>query len=363
MSLVDNGLWHPEKSASRRPKPRSSVPARILRPLKRLVAALGSQPAVSVSNNSLRTRLLLDSVAGPLIAYSAISGLSAMPQPQWIISVAAVSALAGAVIAKSAVTQALRPLNDLALAASRLDISGSIARVSEHCPVETSSAAKAFNDMSEQVAREFEERIQFLSAFSHDVQTPITRMRLRVELADHFPDRDKILRDLREAECLVKDGIAYARNSHLTRESDALVDLFAFVESIALDYQDTGRDVSMAGICTGKRAVKPAALRRILSNFTDNALKFAGAAEISLSRTAEGGLVIAVLDRGPGIPAESLEAAMKPFVRLQHSTAGEIPGVGLGLAIAQQLAHEMNASILLQNRDGGGLSAQVVFPA
>nr|WP_223217427.1 HAMP domain-containing sensor histidine kinase [Rhizobium cauense] len=186
-------------------------------------------------------------------------------------------------------------------------------------------------------------------------------MRLRVELAEHFPEREKLLRDLREAERLVRDGIAYAKNSHITSEHETPVDLRAFIESIVFDYRDTGRDVSVNGAIQGVRTVKPAALRRILSNFIDNALKFAGAAEIAVRINAAGETVVAVMDRGPGIAPDKFDTVMEPFVKLQHRSTDQTTGVGLGLAIARQLACEMNASLLLENRLGGGLSAQIVL--
>jgi signal transduction histidine kinase len=134
------------------------------------------------------------------------------------------------------------------------------------------------------------------------------------------------------------------------------------MESIVFDYRDTGRDVSANGSIYGVRTVKPGALRRVMSNLIDNALKFAGRAAISVSHTSEGETTIAVMDRGPGIEPDQLEAVVKPFVRLLHRSGEQAPGVGLGLAIARQLAHDMNASLVLQNREDGGLSAQIVFP-
>jgi signal transduction histidine kinase len=109
----------------------------------------------------------------------------------------------------------------------------------------------------------------------------------------------------------------------------------------------------------GIASTKPHALRRILTNFIDNALKFAGSAEISVERKNEGEIAITVMDRGPGIPDAMLEAAMQPFFRLEQSRNRETGGTGLGLAIAQQLAAAIGGSVRLYNRDGGGLAAEV----
>lgn len=313
--------------------------------------------------NSVRSRLLLAPIAGPVVAYGVLLAMGDVTAPQWTLGTFALATGLGLVISAVVVRQLLQPLAELAAAANRLGINSGIERLPETGPSEACKAAKAFNAMSERMNRQVEERIRLLTAFSHDMQTPITRMRLRVELAEQFPEREKLLRDLGEAERLVRDGIAYARNSHVVRESDTPVDLCAFIESIVFDYQDTGRDVCIVGNIQGIRAVKPAALRRVLSNFIDNALKFAGAGQITVTRDVDGRTSIAVMDRGPGIDPQKLDAVVKPFVRLQQCNGEHAPGVGLGLAIAQQLAREMNASLVLENRVGGGLSAQIVFAA
>lgn len=314
-----------------------------------------------VMPNSIASRLFLGSIAAPVFAFSALVPFGDLLRTQVMLMTFAGATLIGLTLTAVVIRQTLRPFSDLAVAAKRLGTEGSLERLPESGPCEASVVAKAFNTISERVSRQVEERIRLLTAFSHDMQTPITRMRLRVELAEHFPEREKLLRDLREAERLVRDGIAYAKNSHITSEHETPVDLRAFIESIVFDYRDTGRDVSVNGAIQGVRNVKPAALRRILSNFIDNALKFAGAAEIAVRINAAGETVVAVMDRGPGIAPDKFDTVMEPFVKLQHRSTDQTTGVGLGLAIARQLACEMNASLLLENRLGGGLSAQIVL--
>lgn len=206
--------------------------------------------------------------------------------------------------------------------------------------------------------------IHVLTALSHDVQTPLTRMRLRLELADSFPEQKRLLCDLQEAEQLIREGMAFARNSHIKRESAIAADLNSFIESTVRDYQETGRPVRLIATIDAIVKIKPLTLRRILSNFIDNALKYAGAADVTVSCSRRGGMMITVLDRGPGIPADKLERVKDPFVRLlSGQEKDEIPGSGLGLAIAHQLAGEMNARIELENREGGGLAAHIILPA
>ncbi len=285
-----------------------------------------------------------------------------MPLAEWLPYVFAAQMVLLILCTWFAVHQAVRPLGALAAAADALDPNKKVSPMSESGPREVANAARAFNAMRDRIAHYLEERVQILAAISHDLQTPITRMRLRAEMAENTPEKDKLVSDLREIERLVQDGIAYARSSHGNGEKTSRIDLASFIDSIAYDYQDTGKAVTVAGIVQGTAVTKPHALRRILTNFVDNALKFAGAAEISVERKGEGGTVIAVLDRGPGIPEDKLEAAMQPFFRLETSRNRDTGGTGLGLAIAQQLAVSVGGAVRIYNRPGGGLGAEISLP-
>nr|WP_305037951.1 ATP-binding protein [Neorhizobium galegae] len=284
-----------------------------------------------------------------------------MPIAEWLPYVFAIQMALLVVCTWFAVRQAIRPLGDLAAAADALDPNKKGPPLSEAGPSEVAHAARAFNAMRDRIAHYLEERVQILAAISHDLQTPITRMRLRADMADDSPERDKLVHDLGEIERLVQDGIAYARSAHGSGEKISRIDLASFIDSIAYDYQDTGKAVTVLGVVQGTAFTKPHALRRILSNFIDNAVKFAGAAEIGVERRSEGDIVIAVLDRGPGIPEDMLEAAMQPFFRLEQSRNRETGGTGLGLAIAQQLAAALGGSVRLYNRAGGGLAAEITI--
>nr|WP_304656256.1 ATP-binding protein [Neorhizobium galegae] len=284
-----------------------------------------------------------------------------MPIAEWLPYVFAIQMALLVVCTWFAVRQAIRPLGDLAAAADALDPNKKGPPLSEAGPSEVAHAARAFNAMRDRIAHYLEERVQILAAISHDLQTPITRMRLRADMADDSPERDKLVHDLGEIERLVQDGIAYARSAHGSGEKISRIDLASFIDSIAYDYQDTGKAVTVLGVVQGTAFTKPHALRRILSNFIDNAVKFAGAAEIGVERRCEGDIVITVLDRGPGIPEDMLEAAMQPFFRLEQSRNRETGGTGLGLAIAQQLAAALGGSVRLYNRAGGGLAAEITI--
>lgn len=285
-----------------------------------------------------------------------------MPLAEWLPYVFAAQMVMLILCTWFAVRLAIRPLGALAAAADALDPGRQGSPLDEGGPTEVAHAARAFNAMRDRIAHYLEERVQILAAISHDLQTPITRMRLRADMADESPEKDKLVNDLREIERLVQDGIAYARSSHGNGERNARIDLASFIDSIAYDYQDTDKAVSVAGVVQGTALTKPHALRRVLTNFIDNALKFGCAAEISVERSGEGKIVITVLDHGPGIPDDKLESVMQPFYRLETSRNRDTGGTGLGLAIAQQLAISLGGTVRIYNRFGGGLAAEISLP-
>ncbi len=283
-----------------------------------------------------------------------------MPVAAWLPYVFAIQMIVLVLCVWLAVRQAMRPLGDLSAAVAMLDPNRAGLPMAESGPREVAQAARAFNGMRERIAHYLEERAQILAAISHDLQTPITRMRLRADMADDTPEKQKLINDLGEMEQLVQDGITYARSAHDKGEKLSRIDLSSFIDSIAYDYQDTGKQVSVTGIVQGTTSTKPHALRRILTNLIDNSIKFAGAAEISVDNK-NGVTVITVLDRGPGIPDDMLAAVIQPFFRLERSRNRETGGTGLGLAIAQQLAATIGGKVRLYNRAGGGLAAEIII--
>ncbi len=280
------------------------------------------------------------------------------PIAQWLPYVLILQLLLLILCCWFAVRLAIRPLVALGDAADALDPNTQSAPLDESGPTELARAARAFNAMRGRIARFVEERVQILAAISHDLQTPITRMKLRAEMADDSDDKRKMLNDLSEIQTLVQEGLAYARSAHGDGEKPSRIDLGSFVESLAYDYQDTGKAVTMLQNAGGAIVTRPHALRRVLTNLIDNALKFGGSAELSVRRDGDT-VAIEVLDRGTGIPDDQLEAVLKPFVRLEQSRSRETGGTGLGLAIAHELTAAIGGTLTLRNREGGGLAAEV----
>ncbi|MEP7452844.1 HAMP domain-containing sensor histidine kinase [Phyllobacterium sp. SB3] len=286
---------------------------------------------------------------------------SIMPVADWLPYVLFAQLLLIILCSWFAVRLAIRPLVDLANAADALDPNKKAPRLSEEGPSEVAYAAVAFNAMRDRIAHYLEERVQILASISHDLQTPITRMKLRAEFSEGSTEKDKLIQDLAEIERLVHEGIAYARSAHGNTEKSTRVDIESFMESLVYDYQDTGKSVSLAGSAESAILTRPHALRRIFTNLIDNALKFGGSAEVDLLQGPGKSIVVRILDRGPGIPEDQLEAVLQPFFRLEQSRNRGTGGTGLGLAIAHQLAAGIGAALKLRNRDGGGLSAELTL--
>jgi len=287
--------------------------------------------------------------------------MSSLPLSPWLPLVLLLQLAVLAICCWLAVRLLTRPLHDLALAADTLGPDLKAARLPEDGPSEVARAAKAFNAMQDRMAMYVTERMQILAAISHDLQTPITRMRLRVDVMDDSEQHAKLRQDLQEMENLVKEGVTYARTLHGATEVPCRIDPDALFDSLVCDYVDAGKEVSLHGSVTIALMTRPQALRRVLGNLIDNALKFGGAAEINVAALPDDQVTISVLDRGPGIPEQSLEAVFEPFYRVETSRNRHTGGTGLGLAIARQLTLAMNATLSLHNRPGGGLEARLTL--
>ena len=256
---------------------------------------------------------------------------------------------------------ATRPLSDLASAATRLGDDPQAAELPERGPAEVRRAIAAFNTMQRRIAAHLAERLQILAAVSHDLQTPITRMRVRTDLLADEALRDKLQADLIDMQHLVEEGLAYARTAHASMEKMQAIDLHALLDGLVCDYRDAGRQVELIGSTDITVTTRPQALKRIAMNLVDNALKFAGEAQVVVSQ-ADAGWVIEVLDKGPGMAEDQLLAVLQPFYRVEGSRNRETGGSGLGLAIAHRLSGALGATLSLHNRPGGGLQARLALP-
>ncbi|SOE95551.1 Signal transduction histidine kinase [Burkholderia sp. D7] len=314
--------------------------------------------AVPGEPDRLQVHLQLSDGTPLTIDYRPMQGAPLSPWLSWLLILQLVVLAACCWLA---VRLATRPLSHLARAADTLGPDLKAERLPEDGPDEVARAARAFNAMQDRIRLYMTERLQILAAISHDLQTPITRMRLRLDVMDDSPEGAKLQQDLQEMETMVKEGVTYARTMHGASEAPLRIDPDALFDSLVFDYVDAGKEVSLQGRIDTALVTRPQALRRIVGNLVDNALKFGGAAEIRVAASQDGGVTVSVLDRGPGIPAESLEAVFEPFYRLEGSRNRGTGGTGLGLAIARQLALAMDAALSLHNRPDGGLEARLLL--
>ena len=226
-----------------------------------------------------------------------------------------------------------------------------------HGTREVREAARVFNLMAHRLQEQFDARGMHLAAVSHDLRTPLARLRLRLE---DLPAELTAASagDIREMDELIDSTLAVLREQRSGGEARP-VEMRALLEAIADDHAVGGADVTLAEGSPARALGRPAALKRIVGNLVSNALRYGGRARLAVTQDAHG-VRVTVDDDGPGIPLEELEQAFRPWVRLQGSHARA--GHGLGLAIARDLAERDGGQLTLANREGGGLRATLRLP-
>ena len=254
----------------------------------------------------------------------------------------------------------VRPLTRLAGAARGLGEDLARPPLPEDGPAEVREAVQAFNAMQQRIRGGIEERERFLAAVSHDLKTPVTRLRLRSELLEDPGLRERFVRDLDEMQDMLGSALDFLQGK-AAHETVKPLDLTALVESMVDDYADLGQAVSLHAPEALRITGRPQALRRAIGNLVENALKYGRQATIEISQK-EGSLRIAVDDEGPGLPDTELEKVFEPFYRIESSRSRDTGGVGLGLAIVRQVARGHGGDVVLENRAGGGLRALLWLP-
>jgi signal transduction histidine kinase len=224
---------------------------------------------------------------------------------------------------------------------------------------ELRDAARAFNTMQDRLHRYLDSRTRVLAAMSHDLKTPLTRLRLQVETLENPPMQARIGRELDEMESMVREALALFRGLDDGEPASAL-DVDTLLAQIRDEFGDMGETVTITGHALRPLTAKPQALKRCLTNLIANAVKFGTRADIHIEDGAD--LVLRVRDRGPGIPEEELERVFEPFYRLESSRNRDSGGTGLGLSIARDIAQAHGGSLQLSNLPGGGLEATLRLP-
>jgi len=252
------------------------------------------------------------------------------------------------------------PIRRFVRAAEQLGVDTTAPQLVESGPEELRTATRAFNLMQERLRRFVEDRTQMLAAMSHDLRTPLNRMRLRAEFIEDVEQQKKMFADLEAMRTMIDSTLAFVRDD-TAREPRRLVDIGVLVEDVCEDAADAGSSVSYSGPREVNIQCRPTAVARAITNLVDNAVKYGGVARVRLLREP-GQVLITIQDDGPGIPASEREKVFTPFYRLEQSRNSSTGGVGLGLSAARTIAREHGGDIILNNRDGGGLCARIELP-
>ncbi|KAA3625732.1 MAG: HAMP domain-containing protein [Proteobacteria bacterium] len=297
-------------------------------------------------------------VDGSVIRLTSRAPGSTTSWPARLLMTLAVVLLASLLLAALAVRFVVRPLRSVAAQAEQIGRDLQTPAMSETGPTEVRQVARAMNSMQEKIRQLFEQRSRFLAAVSHDLRTPITRLRLRAELVDDESLRVRMTRDLDEMGRMVQETLEFIRDES-SREPMRKVDLNALLEALVEDVSEQVEDVAYEPIERTVVRCRPPALRRALGNLLVNAARHGD--HVTLRARIDGGsVVVEVIDDGPGIPEGELERVFEPFYRLDKARGDG--GAGLGLSIARAVAESHGGTLTLANRGGGGICARFEWP-
>jgi signal transduction histidine kinase len=260
-----------------------------------------------------------------------------------------------------AVRLVTKPLSVLAGAAEELGRNIERPPLPETGAIELARASRALNTMQDRLKRYVETRLKVLGAMSHDLKTPITRMRLRAEMLEDAELRTRFIRDLDAMQEMVGSTLDYMRGLSEGGEELHPIDLNALISSLKQDAEEAGHTVTIAGATPGPVMGHAQALKRCLQNLLDNALAYGQRADITV-RDEGRAVNVAIADSGPGIPERDIERVFDPFYRVEGSRNRNSGGSGLGLSIARNIAQAHGGAVRLRNLPQGGLEATLVLP-
>jgi signal transduction histidine kinase len=281
-----------------------------------------------------------------------------MPSYFWLhLSLTLAAVITFALISVRLVT---RPFQHLADAADAFGPDLDSAPLPESGPLETRRTAEAFNRMQLRLRALIAERSRALAAVSHDLRTPLTRLRLRAETLQDESLREQFNRDIDDMQAMVEATLDYLRGMR-EQEAPGNIDIDALLQSLVADAQALGQKIILDDSAVAPYPGRISALKRALANLLDNAVKYGGEARISLIDSRVD-LRILIEDNGPGIAESELARVCEPYVRLESSRSRATGGVGLGLAIAREAALLHGGELRLENRSEGGLRALLILP-
>ena len=337
------------------PAQRSSLPISVS--IRRgLLPSPGGRPDIPRSGTIVEVTL-------PVVRRTQLVTEFSRPAPQpWpleVVVAGVVAVLTTSAAAAFVARRIARPISQLAAAASEAAQGGSAPRVPEEGPDDVRRAARAFNQMTDQVSRTLESQRQLLSAVGHDLRTPLTAVRINSEFIEDADLRERIQKNLQELQELTEAVLSAARGAG--GEKTRKIDLAALVESLCADLDEIGQPVSWSAHATAPVKCRPNEIRRAVRNLIQNAVAYGARADVRL-RAAADHYDIIVEDEGPGIAESDRTRVFEPFVRLEASRSAETGGSGLGLTLVKAIAEGHGGQIALENRREKGLRARLSLP-
>jgi signal transduction histidine kinase len=253
------------------------------------------------------------------------------------------------------------PLDRFARAAERVGVDVHSPPLAVHGPLQLQRAIRAFNEMQVRLQRLLTDRTLMLGAISHDLGTPLTRLRLRVE-TDRADDKAKMLADIEAMQIMLTSALSFVRGVD-DAEPGEVVDLDSLLQTVCDLVSDLGGDVTYGAPRRSNYYCKPQAMLRALTNVVTNAAKYGAHTCVSLEQRADIGFVIEIQDDGPGIPESEKSKVFEPFYRTDEARESDRQGMGLGLSIARSIILAHGGTIELRDREPHGLNVHIFLPA
>jgi signal transduction histidine kinase len=254
------------------------------------------------------------------------------------------------------------PLRSFASAAENFSPEGTVSLLPERGPEEVRTAARALNQMRERIKNLVDDRTRTLVAVGHDLRTPLTRLRLSSEFVGDDALRSQMLRDIDQMKAMV-DSILHFLRQGRSQENAGMIDVAASIQTICDQFTDMGHAVRFRASQRGAVRAHPDELQRVVTNLIDNAIRYAGSADVSVKR-AQSRIVILVKDEGPGIPQHLKPKMLQPFVRGERAGgASSDTGLGLGLSIAREIVTMQGGTLTLHDNAPRGLAVRIDLPA
>ncbi|WP_169570143.1 ATP-binding protein [Sneathiella limimaris] len=253
----------------------------------------------------------------------------------------------------------MRPIRQLAEAAEKFGKGQEVEDFKPSGAQEIRLASIAFHEMKNRIHRQITQRTEMLAGVSHDLRTPLTRMKLQLEMLDDKEARDNLLGDVQDMSNMVEGYLAFAKGQEA--ESERPVNLAELVGEVCENARRQGALISLEGPRSISKKLRPNSIKRCLMNLIENARRYAGEIQVTLSAKEEY-ILITIDDNGPGIPEEKRQDVFKPFFRMDTSRNSETGGSGLGMTIARDIIHSHGGQIALGESPLGGLRIQLILP-